>query len=158
MSMNKGWPHGPRKDTEYLLYNFKHCVFTSVERPHVDHLRYNFRRRKRRKRWETSPARYELHVPIYPVIFASQTMGEPQHYHGYRRRVSPGQLISHCRCHLQTSQALQTSPGSSHCCYRRHRHKVSPGRRISLSLSLLLIILAGPFPVAVIIAARVEET
>ena len=43
---------------EYPPYNFKHCtrfksrVFTSVEHPHVNYLRYNSRRRKRRKRWE----------------------------------------------------------------------------------------------------------
>src|SRR6202044_2189799 len=34
-----------------------------VERPHGDHLRYNFRRRKRRKRWKTRDKKW-LHVAM----------------------------------------------------------------------------------------------
>jgi len=45
-----------------------------------------------------------IDITISAVIPASQTMGKPQH----------------CRCYLQMLQALQKSPGSSHCCYRRH--------------------------------------
>jgi len=56
--------------------------------------------------------------PIYPVILALQTMGEPQHYHGHRPWLSPGQRISHLshrhrhqhyRCYLPSSLSLDVA-------------------------------------------------
>jgi len=97
-----------------------------------------------RKRWESHN--------IITVIVAECRLVNSSHIVAviFKRRKHFKRRLVHLTVAIAVIVTRCRLVDASHCRYRCHQHK--------LSLSLLLIILAGPFPVAVIIAARVEET